>query len=94
MILEAIVKMLTDPKEASDGIREVHIFPFNQVDKRIALTYINAESNWLHDSKGAPKQEEMKRKVHGIIDKFTECGFRSLAAAGQVCPKHLQKQIS
>lgn len=52
----AIVGTLADPKEARAGIREVHFFPFNPVDKRTALTYIDGEGNWHRASKGAPEQ--------------------------------------
>ncbi|RYR13915.1 hypothetical protein Ahy_B04g070663 isoform J [Arachis hypogaea] len=52
----AIVGMLADPKEARAGIREVHFLPFNPVDKRTALTYIDADGNWHRASKGAPEQ--------------------------------------
>ncbi|XP_052199700.1 plasma membrane ATPase 4 [Diospyros lotus] len=91
----AIVGMLADPKEARAGIRELHFFPFNPVDKRTALTYIDAEGKWHRASKGAPEQilalcnakEDMKRKVHGIIDKFAERGLRSLAVARQEVPE-------
>ncbi|CAL5333439.1 hypothetical protein CsSME_00015163 [Camellia sinensis var. sinensis] len=91
----AIVGMLADPKEARAGIREVHFFPFNPVDKRTALTYIDADSKWHRASKGAPEQilalcnakEDLKRKVHGIIDKFAERGLRSLAVARQEVPE-------
>ncbi|KAI8016587.1 Plasma membrane ATPase 4 [Camellia lanceoleosa] len=87
----AIVGMLADPKEARAGIREVHFFPFNPVDKRTALTYIDVDGKWHRASKGAPEQilalcnakEDLKRKVHGIIDKFAERGLRSLAVARQ-----------
>ncbi|PSS01332.1 Plasma membrane ATPase [Actinidia chinensis var. chinensis] len=91
----AIVGMLADPKEARAGIREVHFFPFNPVDKRTALTYIDAQGNWHRASKGAPEQiltlcnakEDMKKKAHGIIDKFAERGLRSLAVARQEVPE-------
>ncbi|CAI0376447.1 unnamed protein product [Linum tenue] len=53
----AIVGMLADPKEARFGIREVHFLPFNPVDKRTALTYIDSDNNWHRASKGAPEQE-------------------------------------
>ncbi|XLU42183.1 hypothetical protein S245_036997, partial [Arachis hypogaea] len=46
----AIFGMLVDPKE------EVHFFPFNPVDKRAALTYIDSNGNWHRSSKGAPEQ--------------------------------------
>ncbi|XWS28115.1 hypothetical protein CRYUN_Cryun25bG0037800 [Craigia yunnanensis] len=91
----AIVGMLADPKEARAGIREVHFFPFNPVDKRTALTYIDSNGNWHRSSKGAPEQilalcnakEDLKKKVHSIIDKFAERGLRSLAVARQQVPE-------
>ncbi|XP_022730946.1 plasma membrane ATPase 4-like [Durio zibethinus] len=91
----AIVGMLADPKEARAGITEVHFFPFNPVDKRTALTYIDSNGNWLRASKGAPEQilalcnakEDLKKKVHSIIDKFADRGLRSLAVARQQVPE-------
>ncbi|XP_047308514.1 plasma membrane ATPase 4-like [Impatiens glandulifera] len=87
----AIVGMLGDPKEARAGIREVHFFPFNPVDKRTALTYIESDGSWHRSSKGAPEQilalcnakEDLRKKVHSIIEKFAERGLRSLAVARQ-----------
>ncbi|OWM84328.1 plasma membrane ATPase 4-like [Punica granatum] len=91
----AIVGMLADPREARAGIREVHFFPFNPVDKRTALTYIESNGTWHRASKGAPEQilnlcnarEDMRKKVHAIIDKFAERGLRSLAVARQEVPE-------
>ncbi|XP_059645454.1 plasma membrane ATPase 4-like [Cornus florida] len=91
----AIVGMLADPKEARAGIREVHFLPFNPVDKRTALTYIDASGNWHRASKGAPEQilalcnckEDVRRKVHSVIEKFAERGLRSLAVARQEVPE-------
>ncbi|ESW10800.1 hypothetical protein PHAVU_009G239000 [Phaseolus vulgaris] len=91
----AIVGMLADPKEARAGIREVHFLPFNPVDKRTALTYIDASGNWHRASKGAPEQimslcnlrDDAKKKVHAIIDKFAERGLRSLAVSRQEVPE-------
>ncbi|CAK9169750.1 unnamed protein product [Ilex paraguariensis] len=90
-----IVGMLADPKEARAGITEVHFLPFNPVDKRTAITYIDSSGNWHRVSKGAPEQivdlcnvkEEMRKKVHAIIDKFAERGLRSLAVAQQTVPE-------
>ncbi|XLR07500.1 hypothetical protein HN51_062414 [Arachis hypogaea] len=73
----AIFGMLVDPKE------EVHFFPFNPVDKRAALTYIDSNGNWHRSSKGAPEQilnicnckEDVRRKAHATIDKFAERGL-------------------
>lgn len=42
--------------QARAGIREVHFLPFNPVDKRTALTYIDDDGNWHRSSKGAPEQ--------------------------------------
>ncbi|XP_015572514.1 plasma membrane ATPase 4 [Ricinus communis] len=91
----AIVGMLADPKEARAGIRELHFLPFNPVDKRTALTYIDSDGNWHRASKGAPEQiltlcnskEDVKKKVHAVIDKFAERGLRSLAVARQEVPE-------
>ncbi|PIN00818.1 Plasma membrane H+-transporting ATPase [Handroanthus impetiginosus] len=91
----AIVGMLADPKEARAGIREVHFLPFNPVDKRTALTYIDSNGNWHRASKGAPEQilalcnskEDVRKKVHAVIDKFAERGLRSLAVARQEVPE-------
>ncbi|XP_019438801.1 PREDICTED: plasma membrane ATPase 4-like [Lupinus angustifolius] len=91
----AIVGMLADPKEARAGIREVHFLPFNPVDKRTALTYIDSNGNWHRASKGAPEQiielcnckEDVRKKVHSVIDKFAERGLRSLGVARQEVPE-------
>ncbi|CAB4292765.1 unnamed protein product [Prunus armeniaca] len=90
----AMVGMLADPKEARAGIREVHFLPFNPVDKRTALTYIDDDGNWHRASKGAPEQiltlcnckEDFKKKAFAIIDKYAERGLRSLAVARQEVP--------
>ncbi|KAL3613842.1 Plasma membrane ATPase 4 [Castilleja foliolosa] len=91
----AIVGMLADPKEARAGIREVHFLPFNPVDKRTALTYIDSNDNWHRASKGAPEQildlchskADVRKKVHATIDKFAERGLRSLGVARQEVPE-------
>jgi len=105
--------------QARSGIREVHFLPFNPVDKRTALTYIDSDGNWHRSSKGAPEQvyislsfigtydvflkikknnvflplqiitlcnckEDVRKKVHAVIDKFAERGLRSLGVARQV----------
>uniref|UniRef100_A0A2N9IAI7 Plasma membrane ATPase n=1 Tax=Fagus sylvatica TaxID=28930 RepID=A0A2N9IAI7_FAGSY len=90
-----IVGMLGDPKEAREGITEVHFLPFNPVEKRTAITYIDSEGNWHRVSKGAPEQiielcnlrEDARKKAHAIIDKFADRGLRSLAVARQTVPK-------
>ncbi|KAJ8480583.1 hypothetical protein OPV22_024310 [Ensete ventricosum] len=91
----AMVGMLADPKEARAGIREVHFFPFNPVDKRTALTYVDEDGKWHRVSKGAPEQimnlcnckEDVRKRVHTVIDKFAERGLRSLAVARQEVPE-------
>uniref|UniRef100_A0A0D6QZF0 Plasma membrane ATPase n=1 Tax=Araucaria cunninghamii TaxID=56994 RepID=A0A0D6QZF0_ARACU len=91
----AIVGTLADPKEARAGITEIHFLPFNPVDKRTALTYIDSNGNWHRASKGAPEQildlckcsQDMRNKVHSVIDKFAERGLRSLAVAKQEVPE-------
>ncbi|KAI3409603.1 Plasma membrane ATPase [Psidium guajava] len=91
----AIVNMLADPKEARANIKEVHFLPFNPVDKRTAITYIDSDGNWYRASKGAPEQilhmcqekDEIAGKVHTIIDKFAERGLRSLAVSLQEVPE-------
>ncbi|CAK8541206.1 unnamed protein product [Lathyrus sativus] len=91
----AIVGMLSDPQEARAGINEVHFLPFNLVDKRTALTYVDTERNWCRASKGAPEQildlcnckENVRRNVHAMINKFAERGLRSLGVAYQEVPK-------
>lgn len=95
----AIVGMLADPKEARAGIREVHFLPFNPVDKRTALTYIDSNGNWHRASKGAPEQilalcnskEDVRKKVHAVIDKFAERGLRSLGVARQEVPEKMKE---
>ncbi|CAI9098956.1 OLC1v1035696C1 [Oldenlandia corymbosa var. corymbosa] len=87
----SIVNMLSDPKEARAGITEVHFLPFNPVDKRTAITYVDADGNWHRSSKGAPEQiielcnlkGETLKKAHAIIDDFANRGLRSLGVARQ-----------
>ncbi|XP_064965751.1 plasma membrane ATPase-like [Musa acuminata AAA Group] len=95
----AMVGMLADPKEARAGIQEVHFLPFNPVDKRTALTYVDANGNWHRASKGAPEQimslcnckEDVRKRVHAVIDKFAERGLRSLAVARQEVPERTKE---
>ncbi|KAE8722914.1 ATPase 11, plasma membrane-type [Hibiscus syriacus] len=95
----AIINMLADPKEARANIKEVHFLPFNPVDKRTAITYIDSDGNWYRSSKGAPEQilslceekHEIAGKVHAIIDRFAERGLRSLAVAFQEVPERTKE---
>ncbi|KAG6390948.1 hypothetical protein SASPL_148694 [Salvia splendens] len=97
----AIVRMLADPKEARAGIREVHFLPFNPVDKRNTLTYIGSNGNWHRASKGAPEQilelchskEDVRKKVHAVIDKFAERVLRSLGVARQEVPEKSKESL-
>ncbi|KAG2408045.1 ATPase 8 [Vigna angularis] len=101
----SIVGMLSDPKEiglslsmlsfvasqARAGIDEVHFLPFNPVDKRTAITYIDAQGNWHRSSKGAPEQiielcglkGEILKKAHKVIDEYANRGLRSLGVSRQ-----------
>ncbi|KAK2453045.1 plasma membrane ATPase [Trifolium repens] len=91
----AIVGMLADPQEARANINEVHFLPFNPVDKRTALTYVDGDGNWHRASKGAPEQilnlcncrENVRTKAHTVIDRFAERGLRSLGVAYQEVPE-------
>ncbi|XP_040377612.1 ATPase 10, plasma membrane-type-like [Oryza brachyantha] len=91
----AIINMLADPKEARSSITEVHFLPFNPVDKRTAITYIDSDGNWFRVSKGAPDQilslcynkDDLAEKVQLVIDRFAERGLRSLAVAYQEVPE-------
>lgn len=66
--------------------------PFNPVEKRTAITYIDSKGDWHRCSKGAPEQiidlcelkGEPRRRAHDVIDKFAERGLRSLGVARQV----------
>ncbi|RAL53690.1 hypothetical protein DM860_015418 [Cuscuta australis] len=90
-----IVNMLSDPKEAREGIQEVHFLPFNPVDKRTAITYIDSQGNWHRASKGAPEQiielcdlkGDALKRAHGVIDNYANRGLRSLAVARQTVPE-------
>ncbi|XP_071910158.1 ATPase 8, plasma membrane-type isoform X2 [Coffea arabica] len=91
----SIVNMLSDPKEARAGITELHFLPFNPVEKRTAITYIDSNGDWHRSSKGAPEQiidlcelkGEVRKKAHDIIDNFANRGLRSLGVARQAVPE-------
>ncbi|VAI83458.1 unnamed protein product [Triticum turgidum subsp. durum] len=90
-----IVNMLADPKEARAGIKEVHFLPFNPVDKRTAITYIDGNGDWHRVSKGAPEQiielckmaPDAEKKVHTLIDSYADRGLRSLGVSYQLVPE-------
>lgn len=42
--------------QARANITEVHFLPFNPVDKRTAITYIDSDGRFYRASKGAPEQ--------------------------------------
>uniref|UniRef100_M8B6N2 Plasma membrane ATPase n=1 Tax=Aegilops tauschii TaxID=37682 RepID=M8B6N2_AEGTA len=89
-----IVGMLADAKEARAGIQEVHFLPFNPVEKRTAITYIDGKGDWHRISKGAPEQiielcrmpKEAEKRVHGLIDQYADRGLRSLGVSYQAVP--------
>uniref|UniRef100_A0ACD5XH68 Uncharacterized protein n=1 Tax=Avena sativa TaxID=4498 RepID=A0ACD5XH68_AVESA len=93
----AIINTLADPKEARTNITEVHFLPFNPVDKRTAITYIDSGGNWFRVSKGAPEQilnlcynkqdDDIAEKAQRGVDRFAERGLRSLAVAYQEVPE-------
>jgi H+-transporting ATPase len=90
-----IVNMLDDPKEARAGIKEVHFFPFNPVEKRTAITYVDGNGDWHRVSKGAPEQiielcnmgADAEKKVHALIDGYADRGLRSLGVSYQQVPE-------
>nr|CAD29312.1 plasma membrane H+-ATPase [Oryza sativa Japonica Group] len=90
-----IVGMLADPKEARAGIKEVHFLPFNPVEKRTAITYIDGNGEWHRISKGAPEQiielckmsKDAEKKVHTLIDQYADRGLRSLGVSYQKVPE-------
>uniref|UniRef100_A0A0D9VM68 Plasma membrane ATPase n=1 Tax=Leersia perrieri TaxID=77586 RepID=A0A0D9VM68_9ORYZ len=90
-----IVGMLADPKEARAGIKEVHFLPFNPVEKRTAITYIDGNGEWHRISKGAPEQiielcgmnKDAEKKVHSLIDQYADRGLRSLGVSYQKVPE-------
>ncbi|XP_020877181.1 ATPase 3, plasma membrane-type-like [Arabidopsis lyrata subsp. lyrata] len=88
----AMVGMLADPKEARARIIEIQFLPFNPVDKRTGLTYIDDNGNWHRVSKGAPEQildlcnarADLRKRVRSATDKYAVRGLGSLAVARQV----------
>ncbi|AQK55799.1 ATPase 8 plasma membrane-type [Zea mays] len=90
-----IVGMLADPKEARAGIKEVHFLPFNPVEKRTAITYIDGNGDWHRVSKGAPEQiielcrmsKDAEKKIHALIDGYADRGLRSLGVSYQLVPE-------
>ncbi|MCO5614680.1 hypothetical protein L7F22_068964 [Adiantum nelumboides] len=91
---KAIVGMLADPMEARQNIHPIHFLPFNPVDKRTALTYVEND-RWFRVSKGAPEQilalahnrRQIETRMHAVIEKYAERGLRSLAVAWQEVPE-------
>ncbi|KAL6965599.1 P-type H(+)-exporting transporter, partial [Sarracenia purpurea var. burkii] len=80
---------------ARAGIKEVHFLPFNPVDKRTAITYIDSDGNWHRCSKGAPEQimelceleGDAAKRAHEIIANFADRGLRSLGVSRQTVPE-------
>ncbi|PON37199.1 P-type ATPase [Trema orientale] len=87
--------LVDSTNQARAGITEIHFLPFNPVDKRTAITYIDENGDWHRCSKGAPEQiielcelkGEVRTKAHAVIDKYAERGLRSLAVAQQTIPE-------
>lgn len=48
--------IVTCSLQARANITEVHFLPFNPVDKRTAITYIDSDGKFYRASKGAPEQ--------------------------------------
>ncbi|BBN01709.1 H+-transporting ATPase [Marchantia polymorpha subsp. ruderalis] len=87
-----VVGALADPEQARAGIHELHFLPFNPVEKRTAITYIDERDGKMYrTSKGAPEQilelvhnkDQIAPRVHAVIEKFAERGLRSLAVSFQ-----------
>lgn len=51
-----LIYFVSSQFQARAGITEVHFLPFNPVEKRTAITYIDNSGNWHRASKGAPEQ--------------------------------------
>uniref|UniRef100_A0A7I4EHS2 Plasma membrane ATPase n=1 Tax=Physcomitrium patens TaxID=3218 RepID=A0A7I4EHS2_PHYPA len=91
---QAICNMLADPKEAREGVEEVHFLPFNPTNKRTAMTYTTPDGKMYRATKGAPEQilelahnkEAICAKVHEVIKRFADRGLRSLAVGKQEVP--------
>lgn len=67
-------------RQARAGVREIHFLPFNPVDKRTALTYIDSNGDWHRASKGAPEQvsnflylELVQMLVSFVMKLFSMC---------------------
>ncbi|AET03461.2 hydrolase of sodium-potassium ATPase alpha subunit, putative [Medicago truncatula] len=88
LIVNACMDFLDQAREV---LTEVHFLPFNPVDKRSSLTYIDTDGNWHRVSKGAPEEiielcsirEDVRRRAISIIDKFAERSLSSLAVGKQ-----------
>ncbi|XP_041019441.1 plasma membrane ATPase-like [Juglans microcarpa x Juglans regia] len=97
----AMVGMLANPNEARAGIREVHFLPFNPVNKRTELTYMDENGNWHRASKGAPEQilalcnseVDVRKRVRALIDKYAESGLQSFAVARQEIPDRTKDSL-
>ncbi|XP_057548948.1 ATPase 10, plasma membrane-type-like isoform X2 [Amaranthus tricolor] len=74
----AIVNMLSDSREARANIQEIHFLPFNPVDKRTAITYIDSDGKWYRVSKGAPEQRIPEKTKSSPGGPWTFCGLLPL----------------
>lgn len=81
--------------QARAGITEVHFLPFNPVDKRTALTYIDGDGIWHRITKGAPEQilelcdvpQAKVKEIIALVDSLAVRGFRSLGLGRQQVPE-------
>lgn len=55
--------IVTCSLQARANITEVHFLPFNPVDKRTAITYIDSDGKFYRASKGAPEQVQNSLKM-------------------------------
>ncbi|KAG2650765.1 hypothetical protein PVAP13_1NG170195 [Panicum virgatum] len=85
----AMVSMLDDPKEAREGIEEVHFLPFNPVDKRTAPRTLTLR---MVAGTVSARALPSRNLVHTVIDKYAERGLRSLAVARQ-CQRRAKKAL-
>ncbi|KAL1916782.1 uncharacterized protein VTP21DRAFT_5486 [Calcarisporiella thermophila] len=92
-----IVRSLSDPTLAHEGIDVLDFKPFNPVDKRTEVTYRNMKDNTIHRvSKGMSrvifdlcsrdKTEELEMRLTADVDEFAVRGLRSLAVAEEDVP--------
>ncbi|KAI3867505.1 hypothetical protein MKX03_032358, partial [Papaver bracteatum] len=70
-----------------------HFLPFNPIDKRTMLTYIDNESKMHRILNLANNKPDIERRVHAEIDRFEEQVLRSLEVAYQEVPKCMKESM-